>query len=178
LGIHKGKVIASEFNVTPCLFELAATGRLPDHQFMDERTLNWIESSEHALFAKEALSPLNQQTLTAASVLAIINRFIPSVEWYSNPSLADSIHGLRHTLRVIVLAQVVAETVATSALSPHCSALFLTGSPHWFPLLRTFLHCPSLVFPLHFSALFLHYSPLSSLSLTGFFRVDFVQPAS
>lgn len=111
----------------PCLYELAASGRLPDHQFMDERTLDWIESKEGAVFPSDISPRLNHTTLTASSIIELLDQFTPLIEWYSNPSLAKSIHGLRHTLRVIVLTRVVAEILATNATKPD---VYIAASIH------------------------------------------------
>jgi hypothetical protein len=86
-----------------CLYELAATGQLPEHQFMDERTLDWIESNETTLFPERPSMSFSHR-VTAITVMTTIERFAPKIEWYSHPLLADSIHGLRHTMRVIALA--------------------------------------------------------------------------
>ena len=79
---------------------------------MDEGTLDWIESNETILFPERPSKAFGDR-VTAITVMATIERFAPKIEWYSHPLLADSIHGLRHTMRVIALAHVIAETIET-----------------------------------------------------------------
>jgi hypothetical protein len=85
---------------------------------MDERTLDWIESHEDSLFSEGPAIASGDESFNAASVLMTIDQFAARREWYSIPSLADSIHGLRHTLRVIALSHVVVRTLATGSVEP------------------------------------------------------------
>ena len=110
-----------------CLLDLAATGQLPDHQFMDRRTLDWIESHEEVLFTGEAAYP-DQMALTEPSIQAAIEQFTPPADWYLSPALTDSIHGVRHTLRVIALACLISTPEITN--EPFTKQTSLAASLH------------------------------------------------
>lgn len=60
---------------------------------MDEETLNWIKSKDPfgAIVGGVSLLPEDLETLKA---------FVPKDEWFFEKALVDSIHGLRHMLRV------------------------------------------------------------------------------
>ena len=43
-------------------------------------------------------------------VLQQVQRFMPKTEWFAEPKIVDSIHGLRHLLRVTLLACLIGKT--------------------------------------------------------------------
>lgn len=77
------------------LRELAKQRRLPAHQVMDQGTLDWI-----------AANP--PPSLAAPSLPRPAVMLLPEVDWFADPRLADSIHGVRHNARVSWLATVLA----------------------------------------------------------------------
>ncbi|MFE3110621.1 hypothetical protein [Kitasatospora indigofera] len=81
---------------SPPLRELARSGRLPDHQYMDRATLAWIARRRPA-------GPGARPTMPHPPLL-----LIPEPSWFARPETADSIHGTRHGARVAVLLQLLA----------------------------------------------------------------------
>ena len=81
------------------LFKLAEKGRLPSHQFIDALTVRWIEGNrpKFGVVKKLHLPPRK-----------FFERFVPKREWFFEKKLIDSIHGLRHILRVAVYTFLIA----------------------------------------------------------------------
>lgn len=76
------------------LFELAEQGRLPLHQYIDAPTVRWIKKNKPAFGTAKTVSlPARKD----------IERFIPESKWFCERKIVDSIHGLRHTIRVVAL---------------------------------------------------------------------------
>lgn len=77
------------------LIELIQKGKLPLHQFMDFETINWI---------KENIPSFDLSTPPKFNLkpdfLSEIKKFIPDVTWFLISKKKDSIHGMRHILRV------------------------------------------------------------------------------
>ncbi|MEV7189788.1 hypothetical protein [Kitasatospora sp. NPDC093102] len=80
----------------PALHELAARGRLPDHQLMDRVTLHWVARNRPDTASGPA-------ALTPQSAV-----LVPSEDWFADPALTDTLHGVRHNARVALLATVLA----------------------------------------------------------------------
>ncbi|MGV9311169.1 hypothetical protein ACWDR0_03110 [Streptomyces sp. NPDC003691] len=83
------------------LVGLAARGRLPAHQYQDRPTLDWITAH------RPPLRPAPRPELPPAT-RALILRSAPPPDWYAEPRLADSLHGVRHAMRTAALAGVLA----------------------------------------------------------------------
>jgi len=81
---------------------------------MDEPHTDWIESNETILFP-ERPQWLFSDRVTATTVNDNNRTIRAEDRLVSHPLLADSIHGLRHTMRVIALAHIIAETIQTGA---------------------------------------------------------------
>lgn len=79
------------------LVQLAKDKTLPDHQFMDVETLDWIENNNP--FVK--INGLGRLFMYA-DVFDILNKFRIDQSWFSCKKEIDSIHGIRHILRVAV----------------------------------------------------------------------------
>ncbi|MEV7959057.1 hypothetical protein ACIO6T_39260 [Streptomyces sp. NPDC087532] len=79
------------------LRELAAARALPDHQFMDAPTLDWIAGNPPP-------PATGSPALTADEVLLLI----PDDSWFTTRGQADSLHGVRHGARTCVLAYLLA----------------------------------------------------------------------
>lgn len=77
------------------LVELAEKKKLPLHQFIDAETVRWIERNRPEFGKTEKLKLPNRET---------IEHFIPINSWFLKAKEIDSIHGLRHVLRVAVNA--------------------------------------------------------------------------
>ncbi|MFF4411392.1 hypothetical protein ACFYY8_02625 [Streptosporangium sp. NPDC001559] len=78
------------------LKDLARTGRLPDHQVMDQPTLTWIAEHRPA----EA-----SRTVAVTDPPGLLT---PEPAWFTSRQAADGIHGIRHNARVCLLAGLLA----------------------------------------------------------------------
>ena len=97
--------ISSHVEKREPLFELAERGDLPRHQFIDGPTVRWIESNRPRFgVTKKMQLPTRED----------VERFIPSDNWFVDKKLVDSIHGLRHIIRVIALSALVASKYSYS----------------------------------------------------------------
>jgi len=97
------------------LVESAARGQLPEHQFMDEETLAWAASQERERFPDRPKYDAFSEYLSSAG--EILARYCPKAEWYAVPALAESIHGMRHTLRVLTLTTALVPSIDEAAES-------------------------------------------------------------
>lgn len=84
-------------SVTP-LRVLAETRRLPDHQYMDRPTLDWIAS-------RPPTGPRPPIIPSGVSAMALI----PEPDWFASTKIIDGIHGIRHNARVSLLTAVLAD---------------------------------------------------------------------
>lgn len=88
---------------TGSLVELAARRSLPFHQHMDPETVEWITAHRPdfpSTVPTKPLSPSSQALLRASAVPA---------GWYAERTVYDTIHGVRHGMRVAALAALLAE---------------------------------------------------------------------
>lgn len=79
------------------LVQSAENKTLPDHQFMDVETLDWIQKNDP--FA--GINGLNN-SFQCTDAFDILNKFRIDQSWFSCKEGIDSIHGIRHILRVAV----------------------------------------------------------------------------
>ncbi|MFB6212321.1 MAG: hypothetical protein ABEI53_00675 [Candidatus Magasanikbacteria bacterium] len=76
------------------LIQFAKSNKLPEHQYLDEETMSWIQENKPNFNSpKFKIDP---------EVINKIKKFIPSKEWFLKPSHIDTIHGIRHIIRVII----------------------------------------------------------------------------
>ncbi|MEV5434113.1 hypothetical protein [Streptomyces sp. NPDC052701] len=80
-----------------CLRDLAQQHRLPDHQPMDQMTLEWIVRNRPVNFVAAPSLPRPGLML------------VPERSWFAAPRLTGSNHGIRHNARVSLLAALLAE---------------------------------------------------------------------
>lgn len=80
------------------LLKLTEQKKLPDFQYMDTETLEWIRKN------RPQFSPKDQLIFDKSLVKNLLERFIPSKEWYFDQKEIDTIHGIRHTMRVTTYA--------------------------------------------------------------------------
>ncbi|MGC4944862.1 hypothetical protein ACLQ2N_01415 [Streptomyces sp. DT224] len=88
--------------LTTSLIDLAARGQLPLHQHMDHATAAWI--SEH----RPDFSPTSAPVLRPQSKELLVHGGLPT-QWWADPRLYTSLHGVRHAMRTAALAAVLAE---------------------------------------------------------------------
>lgn len=81
------------------LVQLAKKDNLPSIQNIDNETLQWIEANEPLEFK-------NSDTTSIASKIDIgkVSQFTPLFSWFPSQDKMDSIHGLRHLMRVTIYA--------------------------------------------------------------------------
>ncbi len=77
------------------LISLAEQDNLPDNQLMDEETINWILSNKPDFL----FSNFNKNY--AIFAMDMVLSFSPPEDWFLRSENINSIHGLRHILRVI-----------------------------------------------------------------------------
>lgn len=77
------------------LVELAEYNQLPDHQYIDRETLNWIIQNKPS-FDK----PISYKVKDVTP--EYFKKFIPPNNWFLVPIQVNSIHGVRHLLRVAI----------------------------------------------------------------------------
>jgi len=78
------------------LVDFAQEGTLPKIQLMDIETLKWIEKNRPN-FAK--VNPP-----FTSKILEQVKKYLPPKQWFLEKDCVDSIHGIRHILRVIANA--------------------------------------------------------------------------
>lgn len=79
------------------LVQLAENKTLPDHQFMDVETLDWIKKNNP--FAE--IDGLGEP-FPYTDTFGILDKFRIDQSWFNCKEEIDSIHGIRHILRVAV----------------------------------------------------------------------------
>lgn len=84
------------------LVSLAIQKQLPPHQFMDVETLEWIKQNKPF---KVGISTLDN-TILRESVRQARN-FIPCSDWFLDKIEINTIHGLRHLIRVSVYSSIL-----------------------------------------------------------------------
>lgn len=77
------------------LISLAEQNNLPDFQFLDKDTLYWIAANKPQF----AISKYDQDFIKFSRNKA--QKFSPPQEWFLRSEGIDSIHGVRHILRVV-----------------------------------------------------------------------------
>jgi hypothetical protein len=89
--------------LTASLIDLAAQGRLPLHQHMDQATIAWVVDNRPNLpqAPLPALRPLPRELLMRGEL---------PTRWWADSRLYTSLHGARHAMRTAALAAVLAET--------------------------------------------------------------------
>ncbi|MEV7357509.1 hypothetical protein [Kitasatospora sp. NPDC091276] len=75
---------------------LAENRMLPDHQVMDQPTLDWIAEMRPEVAAAPPTLPHLPLML------------VPEATWFAQPRCVDSIHGVRHNARVSLLSSILA----------------------------------------------------------------------
>ncbi|MFD4476035.1 hypothetical protein ACFWPU_07955 [Streptomyces sp. NPDC058471] len=96
---------------------MAAARALPDHQFMDAPTLDWIAAA-----APPPAPGRPALAVREAPVLA------PDTAWFTSLAQADGLHGIRHGARTCVLAFLLARAHGLDA--DHTAALCTAAAVH------------------------------------------------
>ncbi len=76
------------------LIVLAKENNLPDYQYMDSETLQWIINNPPQII-------LDSNKDNPIINIELINKFIPKREWFIEAKITDSIHGIRHSGRCL-----------------------------------------------------------------------------
>ena len=98
------------------LRELAESRSLPAHQVMDQDTLAWIARNRPEASAAPPTLPHPPLML------------VPDATWFAEPRLVDSIHGIRHSARVSLLAGLLAQEYGIDR--DHTAALCAAAAVH------------------------------------------------
>lgn len=80
------------------LIKLIQTGKLPLNQFMDLETVNWIK--KHRPSFNICTPPIDFEA-NLNEYLSELKKYIPDPNWFLVLKKKDSIHGMRHILRVV-----------------------------------------------------------------------------
>ncbi len=80
-------------------------GQFPKHHYMDLETINWIEENKPTfninISTKRSIKP------EIDKILLEIKKFTPLSNWFLNPEEENTIHGMRHILRVTFFSLVL-----------------------------------------------------------------------
>lgn len=76
------------------LISLAQENNLPEQQLMDTETLTWIIRNKPDFIIKETFLSLSNDEIN------LIKKYTPSCDWFLNIDRFNSIHGVRHSIRV------------------------------------------------------------------------------
>lgn len=102
------------------LIELAKQDELPEHQFMDEPTLEWAKQNGQELLNYEVDFPPE-----VFAELKKFDRYVPSPRWFEGGKVMKGIHGLRHIMRVCVNSRLL-----LSELGKESDNLLIAASLH------------------------------------------------
>lgn len=83
------------------LFKLAEKKELPHYQFIDTGTIAWIKRNKPKFKKTKKIKLPDRETL---------KRFIPLKNWFLTFRGIDSIHGMRHSLRVAINTILIANS--------------------------------------------------------------------
>lgn len=86
------------------LYTLAQQHDLPEYQFMDSQTLDWILENRPKFNCNQTIK-IDPLTI----ITEYLQRYSPPEEWFENKLLISSIHGKRHILRCIALVGILHE---------------------------------------------------------------------
>ena len=76
------------------LISLAQKNNLPEHQLMDTETLAWIINNKPNFVNKKTFLNLSKDEIN------LIKKYTPSPNWFLSVNRLNSIHGIRHLIRV------------------------------------------------------------------------------
>lgn len=88
------------------LIQLAEEGKLPLHQNLDVETLQWIKNNEpQELNGKDLVAVARNVDIESVSI------FSPSPTWFTSSEKVNSLHGIRHLMRVITYAWLLSKEI-------------------------------------------------------------------
>lgn len=82
------------------LVDLVQQHNLPSHQYMDKETLGWILKNQPDF--KLPFENLKYDKQTADQIITHLTRYSPKLDWFLNQKGINTIHGIRHILRVTI----------------------------------------------------------------------------
>ncbi len=122
-GIPRGEYSAEEIGTLyGSLFKLAAVKRLPEQQFLDTPTLNWIIANKPEELPQPSEMILGDEEKNLLRTLSLPEH------WFSDPNRSRSLHGQLHLARVASLAAHIAST--NNKPSQHVQEIFVAGLFH------------------------------------------------
>jgi hypothetical protein len=109
------------------LLELARRKKLPERQYMDYETLEWIKKNNPFAGIQEEV---NFSKLDFPKLVEIINKYTPDKKWFIFPQKSETIHGLRHVLRVCVYSVVLHDILLKGDPIPKIKNLCIASVLH------------------------------------------------
>lgn len=106
----------------PPLYILAQHNKLPEHQFMDSQTLDWILKNKPKFNCNQGMK-IDPRTI----IVEYLQWYSPPEDWFENKLLVSSIHGQRHILRCIALVGILHEA---NQLSVDVDGLCIVAALH------------------------------------------------
>lgn len=82
------------------LVDLAEQNNLPPFQYIDSATLGWIKNNRPSFQPQTKKLKLDKNLVD--SILSQLNLFTPKEEWFLDKEKVNTLHGLRHILRVTI----------------------------------------------------------------------------
>lgn len=80
------------------LISLAQKNNLPEHQFMDTATIEWIVKNMPSFENKR------KNIVLSTDEVNLVKKYIPPQDWFLDEKRFNSIHGIKHSLRVAIYA--------------------------------------------------------------------------
>lgn len=87
------------------LIQKAKKKKLPSEQFMDQETLCWIKENKPKFKSKK----INCNVFDCKKVFFYLNKFYPKDNWFIKSKAINTIHGIRHMMRVLIYAVIISD---------------------------------------------------------------------
>lgn len=87
------------------LIKKIESGEFPEEQFIDAETLQWIKDNEPEF----NIEKIDKEIFNYEKIISSIDRFFIKEGWFSKKEIVNTIHGIRHMMRVLVYALLVSD---------------------------------------------------------------------
>lgn len=87
------------------LIQKAKKKKLPSEQFMDQETLSWIKKNKPKFKSKK----INRNVFDCKKIFFYLNKFYPKDSWFVKIRAINTIHGIRHMMRVLIYAVIISD---------------------------------------------------------------------
>lgn len=92
------------------LHQLAEENNLPLHQNLDTETLEWIKNNK-----PEELVNLDYSDIINSIDIDKISRFTPIHNWFTSKDKVNSLHGIRHLMRVVTYSYYLSSSIKSDS---------------------------------------------------------------